>query len=274
MSATDFLTKDLVTDTSMWTLAMRLSSGAVDIAMFTDMEDNSLIYRRCLPAAGTPSVLRAIEDIVYENPLVLSGFRRTFISIVPEASMMLPAGLPCATDVLAATLPGDGREWAVDSAAARNAAIGYCMPSGCSGFIARTFGSDTVVRPHLGFLASYFITRTQRGRHCRMLANLRSDGLDIIAADGGELVKAVSFKCQSVMDAAYYILACRSELNFDDNDSEIIIAGDAAVRAGVMPVVRRFAANVIPAIFPPRMFRAGRKAMDMPFDLTVAPLCE
>ncbi|MDE6582789.1 MAG: DUF3822 family protein [Duncaniella sp.] len=274
MSAATPLTKDLVPDTSMWTLAMRLSSRAVDIALFTDMEDNSLLYRRCLPAAGTPSVLRAIEDIVYENPLVLSGFRRTFISIVPEASMMLPAALPCATDVLAATLPGDDREWAVDTAASRNASIGYCMPRGCTGFIDRTFGAEAVVRPHLGYLASYFITRTQRGRHCRMLVNLRSDSLDIVAARGGDLIKAVTFKCSSAMDAAYYILACRAELSFDDSDSEIIIAGDAAMRAEVMPIVRRFAANVIPVIFPPRMFRAGRPAMDMPFDLTVAPLCE
>ncbi|MBD5343663.1 MAG: DUF3822 family protein [Bacteroides sp.] len=268
------LTKDLITDTSMWTLAMRLSPKAVDIAVFTDMEDNSLLYRHFEPAQGSPSALRAIEDIIYENPLVLSPFRRTYISIVPEASMMLPVSLPDATAVLAEALPGDLREWAVDHSMSRNASLGYCMPRGCAGFINRTFAPDTVVRPHLGYLASYFMTRSQRGRHQRMMVNLRSDSLDIVAARGAVLVKAVTFAANSVMDAAYYVLACRGQLAFDDNDSEIIIAGDAAMRAGVMPVVRRYAPNVIPVIFPPRMFRAGRDATAMPFDLTVAPLCE
>ncbi len=273
MSATP-LTKDLVPDTKMWTLAMRLSAAAVDFAVFSDMEDNSLLYRRFTPAQGTPSVLRAIEDIIYENPLVLSPFRRTYISIVPDASMLLPSALPDAPATLAAALPGDDREWAVDGAASRNASVGYCMPRGCMGFISRTFSHDAVVRPHLGYLASYFTTRTQRGRHCRMLANLHADGLDIVAVRGNELIKAVTFTTRSAMDAAYYILACRGELKFDDNDSEIIIAGDATMRAEVMPIVRRFASSVIPVIFPPRMFRAGRDATVMPFDLTVAPLCE
>ncbi|MDE5785549.1 MAG: DUF3822 family protein [Duncaniella sp.] len=268
------LTKDLVPDTSMWTLALRLSPRAVDIAMFSDMEAGSLLYRHYEVAQGSPSVLRGIEDIVYENPLVLSGFRRTFISIEPEASMLLPESLPCAAAVLEASLPGDEREWTVDAGASRNAAVGYCMPQGCAGFIGRTFSSETVTRPHLGFLASYFMTRMQRGRHRRMLVNLRSDGLDIVASEAGDLVKAVTFVSDSVADAAYYIMACREELHFDDNDSEIIIAGDTAMRSAVMPVVRRFASNVIPVIFPPRMFRAGKDATAMPFDLTVAPLCE
>lgn len=268
------LTKDLVPDTSMWTLALRLSPRAVDIAVFSDVEAGSLLYRHFDVAQGSPSTLRGIEDVIYENPLVLSGFRRTFVSIEPEASMLLPVTLPCAVAVLEASLPGDDREWGVDTGASRNASVGYCMPKGCGGFIARTFSSDTVMGSHLGFLSSYFMTRMQRGRHRRMLVNLRHDSLDIVASEAGDLVKAVTFACGSVADAAYYVMACREELKLDDNDSEIIIAGDAAMRSGVMPVVRRFASNVIPVIFPPRMFRAGKDATTMPFDLTVAPLCE
>ncbi len=270
----DALTKEMVEDTSMWTLALRLSGRGVDIAVFSDMEDGSLLYRHVDPAAGSPSSLRVIEDAVYENPLVLSTFRNTFISIEADASMLMPGEIDDPVPLAQALMPGDDREWATDRPGGGEASLCYSMPRGCMGFIRRTFPGDTVVRSHLGFLTTYFLEASRRSRRNRLLGNLRQGMVDIVAVEGNHLVKAVTFRCQSAMDAAYFILACNDELNAGTSDSEIILAGDTELRAEVMPVVRRFAANVVPVIFPPRMFRAGKDAMKMPFDLTVSPLCE
>lgn len=270
----DSLTKEMVEDTSMWTLALRLSGRGVDIAVFSDMEDGSLMYRRVAPSAGAPSALRVIEDAVYENPLVLSTFRNTFISIESDASMLMPGEVNDPVALTDALMPGDDREWTVDRFGTGDSCLCYSMPRGCMGFIRRTFSTEAVVRSHLGYLTAYFLEASRRSRRNRILGNLRHGMVDIVAVESNKPVKAVTFKCGSAMDAAYFVLACNEELNAGVADAEIILAGDTELRAEVMPVVRRFTTNVVPVIFPPRMFRAGKDAIKMPFDLTVSPLCE
>jgi hypothetical protein len=47
-----------------------------------------------------------------------------------------------------------------------------------------------------------------------------------------------------------------------------------ALREAIMPELRRYINYVMPVIFPSAMFRAGREAMNAPFELIVLPLCE
>ncbi len=44
------------------------------------------------------------------------------------------------------------------------------------------------------------------------------------------------------------------------------------MRKAVTPLLRRYVASVLPAIFPSALYRAGREAMNAPFNIVILPL--
>ena len=85
---------------------------------------------------------------------------------------------------------------------------------------------------------------------------------------------ANTFHFKNPDDAVYYLLACRKNLGLDPYNDDLSLAGDQSIREKLMPMLRSFIARVIPVIFPPQMFKAGKDAMLAPFDLIVTPLCD
>ncbi len=107
-----------------------------------------------------------------------------------------------------------------------------------------------------------------------MVCNFRRSSVDVVMLDGNSLLQANTFLFSNPMDAVYYILASRSRHGLDPYNDEILLTGDQNIREEVTPVLRKYVSRVMPSIFPPQMFRAGKDAMRAPFDLIVTPLCE
>lgn len=269
------LDKDLIDDTSMWTLAMQFSASGVEVAAYSEIEDNSLIYRSLPLVFDGTTRLRAMEDAVYENPFLLREFRRTFIVVEPEASMLVPhdAGELEAARIADATLGQEDREWATEESGARNTLIAYGFADGFRRFVRRTFGNDTTPLSHLAVLSRYFLRKVQRGKPAGMLVNLRKGAIDVIAIERGSLMMANSFICRDVADMAYYVMACRKYTAMN-SDADLYLCGDSEMREPLAVMLRRFLSSVKPLIFPPAMFRVGREAMQVPFPLIVSPICE
>ncbi|MCM1519821.1 MAG: DUF3822 family protein [Lachnoclostridium sp.] len=269
------LDKDLIEDTSMWTLAMQFSTTGVEVAAYSEIEDNSLIYRTLPLVIDGTTPLGAIEDAVYENPFLLREFRRTFVIVEPEASMLTPseADTAAAARIAAETLGHDGREWTADDSGARNALIAYGFADGFRRFVRRTFGNDVTPMSHLAVLSRYFLRKVQRGKPAGMLVNLRKGAIDVIVVEGGNLLMANTFTCREAADMAYYVMACR-RFTAMEPDADLYLCGDIELREPLAAMLRRFLSSVKPLIFPPAMFRVGREAMQVPFSLIVSPICE
>ena len=60
--------------------------------------------------------------------------------------------------------------------------------------------------------------------------------------------------------------------SLDPLTDSILLSGDRDLREQLNQMLRAYHARVMPVIFPPEMFKAGREAMSAPFDLIVAPL--
>ena len=63
-------------------------------------------------------------------------------------------------------------------------------------------------------------------------------------------------------------------LNLDDSNDEMLIAGNNSAREAITTTLREYLAYVMPVIFPSEMFKAGKDALNAPFDLIVLPICE
>lgn len=268
------LDKDMVADPAICNELVRVGGECIDVVVYSIIADSSLIYRSFpVPQGVTPT--RALEDVVYDNPLLLSDFRKVYILVDTPDYVLIPDGIDedGAREIFSALHPAWGGVVDCADTATRNAAVVYGLDSELSGFIGRTFVGAAVM-PHIVPLTRYFASKPGRGNSRRMICNFRPSAVDVIVIDGSSLLQANTFTYRSVIDAVYYILSCRSRHGLDPYADEVLIAGDRRVREEIAPVLRRYISRVMPAIFPPQMFRAGKDAMRAPFDLIVTPLCE
>lgn len=268
------LDKELVADTTICNMMMRIGVERVDLVVYSIMADNSLLYRS-YPLAPPAQGVKGVEDIVYDNPLLLSEFHKTYILIDTPDYVMLPEGLDSgqAAGVFGALHPGYDGTVCHAGTSTRNAAVAFGIGRDLYGFLHRTFPTAAVM-PHIVPLVRYFASKPGRGNSRRMICNFRQSALDVVVIDGNSLLQANTISFRNPMDAVYYILACRESNALDPLGDEVLLAGDQSLREQVTPVLRTYISRVMPAIFPPQMFRAGKEAMRAPFDLIVTPLCE
>lgn len=272
----DILDKSLVSDTSICNLLLRIGPGRLDAAIYSVVHDNSLIYRSFPLLTDSAGQLRSLEEAVYDNPLLLSEFRRIYCIMDTGNAMAVPSSIADEADiakVFRALHPEFDGEVLTSATGTRNALLAYGAGTDLTGFLRRTFhgiGIDC----HLSTLCRFFASRPGTGNTRRMVCNLRQDAVDVIVIHGSELLLANTFSFKTSMDAAYYIMAARKSLGLNPEADEILLSGDQHIREEITPVLRRFTCRVMPVIFPPQMFRTGKESLRAPFDLIISPICE
>ena len=270
------LTKELVPRPELWQLALRLSQRQMDVLLYSPMESNSLIYRSVELDAEVPTRLKAIEAAVYDNPLLLSDFRRVSVIVENREFMVIPPEVESDEErltLMETAYPGFGGKLYCNELGATNASMILGLDGDVAGFLERTF-FNVKIYSHLTPLCRYFVSAGKRANVCRVYANLRAGAVDIVIVDHGEVKLLNTMACREWMDSVYYILASYKTLNLNAMKTELLICGSAEVREDVMPMLRNYVGSVMPVVFPSEMFKAGRDAMKAPFDLIVLPLCE
>lgn len=260
----------------MWNLLLRLSPRALDAVVYSIIEDNSLTYCHFeLDTASNPWIT-AIQNVIYDHPALLSDFRRVYCVVETRDYLVVPSA--CETDesrrlLFQAAFPSSALEMKVDETGATNAIVLNGISPELRGFVNRTFQRATMIS-HIAALCRYATHTGSHGSNMKMTVNLRKESIDVVVTDGHKLLMANTFAYTHPDDAIYYILAIRKRLSLDDKTDELLLSGDQNVREILTPTLRKFVARVMPVVFPPQMFKAGKQAMSAPFDLITLPICE
>lgn len=272
------LDRELIERPEQWRLALQSGPRGLEVVAHSPMEDNSLLWRRIAPSGDESDrrELRALEEAVYDNPLLLADFGRVQCLIDTPFVVIAPADAAALDDadrdtLMRAANPDFEGVTFVNTLPASNASIVAGIDRETLGFLRRTF-FNVDIQHHLTPLCRYFLNLARRTNAPRLYANLRPGSLDVVATERDRLLMANTFAFATPDDAVYYILACRKLLDMEQ--AEMYLAGDAAVREQVAPILRRFIPAVMPVIFPSTMFRAGKDALGAPFELIILPLCE
>lgn len=270
------LDRDMIDSPQQWRLTMGICHDAIDVAISCDSIDNSLIYRHIPLDSEAPALCRAIEDAIYDNPLLLSDFGHIDIAIDTPRFALLPAEASTTTAdrILGELFPDTDAPCtsAITPMPRCGATAAMLIPADIDRFIRRTF-PQMRLHHRLAPLAEYFSGRGRMGTAGKMYAHFHQGAVDIIAFGTGGLTLANTLRYRDPADAVYYILACRRMLG-TDSDSELFLSGPPALREPVTPTLREYVPYVMPAFFPPSVFRAGHDAIHVPLELTVLPLCE
>ncbi|WP_297070653.1 DUF3822 family protein [uncultured Duncaniella sp.] len=257
-------------------LLLRLSHDALDVVIYSIVEDNSLIYRRFALDTASTSWIGAIQNVIYDHPALLSDFRRVYCVVETRDYTVVPA--QCESEeqrrlLFDTAYPDSKLEMTADDTGTVNALVLTGIEPELRGFINRTFQRVTVVS-HIAALCRYAAINGTHGNKVKMIANIRQDSIDVVITDGRRLLMANTFSYHNPEDAVYYLLAIRQRLGLDERNDELLLAGDQELRDRLTPMLRNFVARVVPIIFPPQMFKAGKDAMLAPFELITLPLCE
>ncbi len=273
------LTKDMVSAPQMWRMSMLIAPTGVDIALMSMVEDNSLIYRHIPIDPLSASVVGAVEDIVYDNPLLLADFGKTDILLATRRMMPIPSELtPELTEQSMRLFWPDLDAYQIFTdhplpAPADADALAYAAERPLASFLQRTFPAARIWHA-LSPLARYLSGNSRLGNSGKLYACLRPGQMDLLAFTPAGLMMCNTLDFNTPDDAVYFLLAAMRQCGFPPESAELLLCGDKDLREQLTPVLRRFVGYVMPVIFPSAMFRAGRDAMLVPFNLIVLPLCE
>ena len=245
---------------------------------FCPFEDGAL-QRMEAPLKGATAAerLKSLESAVYDNPgLLLDYGSVTLLWRTPRLALMpgFVTDDAVAAEVLRACWPADDAEPEFETLSdlwpQLDTRIEYEVPAMTANFMRRTFVNPSMHHA-LSPQAVWFGSRHGGRSRGKTLVNLRRDAMDVVVLGHRAPLLVNTFDCTETADAAYYLLAMRDALGLRQTD-EIIIAGDSRRRSALTPVLRRYVAYVMPAIFPAELFRAGRAVLSCPFETAIAPV--
>lgn len=270
------LTKALISDPSGWQLALGLTPAAIDVVAYSPHGDGGFLSRRLDLNPEAQSPFKAVEDVVYDNPLLLCDFERVTVCLDPSATAIVPPSIADDEEgsgaVMKATVPGFDGEVIAEATGAPNAAVLTGVATPLASFLRRTFFNPVLTSP-LTSLARYFVKLSRRANRARVLGVVDDRGVYVVGVDRGRLLACNRFDCTSTTDMAYYLAVVAETQGLAG--AELLLAGAAEPRAELMKMLGGYFATVMPLIFPGDIFRiGGREAMEAPFHLVILPLCE
>lgn len=262
---------------SLWYSAIKISSCEVHYELFNNLEDNSLIYKSTDISTEGGEYLRNVENVIYDNPILLQDFGRVRVIIDTTKFMLLPTELVSEDnkcELFAQLFPDYNGEILINEIKGSDASIIFGVNAGLVSFLKRTFQNLAILH-HLVPLCGYFYAKNRESSDTsRVYLSVYNDKIDICAFANSTLKLANSYQIRSGADALFYILNIWKQLGLDVMRDELHICGDSTLRDELMPSLREYITYVLPVVFPPAIFKYGKDIMNVPFNMILLPLCE
>lgn len=268
-----------ISNPSLWRLLLLIESTAIRAVALSTVDDVQTVSFG-VPFDPTASgLVAAVSEAVYAVPLLTADFARVDILIDTQNYIVAPSGLGDGGFDAAryCCIAGEDDDIMCDSVAAAGVAVYWSCNRELANFLARTFRNPGVscrVTPLLRYLGA----KKAGGNSAKLYAHLTggaSPGVDLISFGRDGALKLCTGKAApDVADAAYWIMAAAREAGLDPAADSIYLCGDTSRRLALAPQLARYAANVLPFIFPSAALRGGHDAIKAPFPLILIPLCE
>lgn len=263
----------------LWKLYIQLDAQALQVLLLC-ITDQSVSRFHTIGLDTTVEPDRALQEAVYSSPLLLADYERVTVCVRTSAYICVDSGLPEQTLRNAAEIAhitDDDTVTMIDPIPGTSISTVWTMPEARYNFLSRTFPSAQILH-HITPLITYFSRKSSLGNHGKTYAHIQAGNpaqVDLISFDStGTPALIVTKEANTEQDAVYYILAAVKTCGNSLQNDEIYLSGDRNRRMPLMQQLRRFAASVMPVVFPTNAFRSGSAALEAPFNMILIPLCE
>ena len=256
------LTRDLVADTSLWTLAVRVAPDSLSALLVGPVSADCAVMSRIEPLAD--GSLKAREDASCDNSLLLGEFSRTTVVLATSQFTQIPDGIShhVAERIAEAMLPDCDAPRSVLPAPMPQGQLLAAVDSEILNFLKRTF-------PDAGFGVS--LSALARGvaalpsGAARAFAFCYPGEVVVLTFDAeGILTFANRFDAFSAADCAYFILAAAAGERIP-----VSLGGNPDLRNDVMEQLRLAAPDLelTPIALPESLLAIRRQAPEISDDL-------
>ena len=267
----------LVQHPERWRLLLSLDEHNIHYILYTPDQSESLIARSIGLQRAGDDYLKAVENAIYDNPVLLEGYASVSVAVHTSHFLVTP---PDVTDeeeakrLHDALYNDDEGEVFISHLPKCQVNVVYLMHTGLAGFLQRTFNMPAVY-PHLYALAEHFQHLNAGGNDiARMFINVHEQRVDMVLFRKGRLEVANSFTVRHNSDIVYFVLHVWDSFQLDRKHDEIQLTGDKILRDEIAPELRTYLRYVMPAIFPAAALQLGGEAMQAPIELIYLALCE
>ena len=255
-----------------WELLVSIADKQVSYILFTPTVANSLVMG---DMALIDDTLQALEDAIYDTPLLLNEYKRVTVVVHSQHFVLFPdetADEDCKA-LLRHAFPGDDGQVAVCPMPLNGVKIAYLMPQGLQAFLGRTFNYP-VLYHHLYPMCEHFKDLHHGDGVSQMFLNLEEERMDLAIYREGQLQCANTYGFANHQDAVFFALKAWRSYGLDQLTDELQLMGDRESCAALSPKLREFVKYVMPAVYPAAAMRLGRNAMQAPLELILLALCE
>ena len=277
MSSLSNITSDIhLSHPEQWSLELSLLPAAINFILHNRLQADSLIVRSIKLDTTSGDYLKAVENAVYDNPVLLEDYARVQVAVYSPHFVLLPPTVTTDDDTEALLHAA----YADSEGEAMLTALPHCglsivseVANGLQSFLQRTFNTPVVCH-HLFPLCEHYEQLNAHATISRMFVNLNEHSMDMVVYRKGRLEIANTYNFRTVDDAVYFVLAAYEACGMDRMTDEIQLTGSRTLREQLTPVLRRYINYVMPAIYPAAALKLGHDAMQAPFDLIMLALCE
>lgn len=183
------------------------------------------------------SLLRQIENCVYDHPQVLDDFSADVVVTAPK-SVWVPTELVGddedeASGLYTRIYPAEDSD--VMSEAVGDATCLYSLTRGLNAFLQRTFPGARV-HSHLAVMAARF--RSRSADMPRIYVDIRETEADFIAFDRSAFIMAATHRWQSPADIQYHLFNIMSVFGFDPAETQVSLSGPREVKSPLAAELR------------------------------------
>lgn len=202
-----------------WSLTLLVDHDAI----YYRLEHDTLEAVEGHAPIGDGERLKAIENAVYETPVLLDDYRATKVIVATSRFALTPAELPetLRKNILRTTLSGVAGD-VLTSDTSWGVGLVFELPRGLRSFLDRTFIMPPVV-PHLQPLIDYL-----HGQETLTMLACCPDAehLDLAIQREGTLQLANTYPCPGTDDALFYILQAAKLTGVDALHDRVMLVGD------------------------------------------------
>lgn len=265
-------------NTENYILSLRLRDEGCYFAICDPSTNNSYKALNIIFPPAKESLLHAMEEVVYNHPVLLRSFLKTYIIIESGRFTFIPKAIEKENNNRLYTYYDfcfpDHTDQIICNEWKNNRLFNlFGVDKNLYAFLKRTF-ENPVFLHQLTPLCEYFYNRSRNGNNSKMYVHLQKKRIDIACFNTNGMLFANSFGFEDIHDAVYYILNVWEQQGFDQENDELQLTGDKNHRQTITRITQEYIRQVMPSIFPPQLFKLGKDTLEAPFDLTVIPLCE
>lgn len=257
-----FLTPDMIPDPSLHRLAMLVSPESLDVVVTSRVNENDVVHKR-LPFTADKAGLSALEERVYDNPLLISDFHKVNVMLDNNRFFVMPSKEATPDEVsrrIEALWPSgqqaiELQPIVTDIENGRTVFV-TAIERPLAAFFRRTWNRPSIEH-RLAVLARYHGLQNHLGNMGKIHAHVTPRRLDLVIYGREGLLMANSFNIGGVDDAVFYTLSAVRHFGFDNETDRVLVDGPADMREAYMTSLRRFVDTVMPEIKPSALAAVG-----------------